>query len=179
MIDTDFLDNIEWYVDEKPIIKNIRYRDTNENIDNETFENKIILNNENDYTIKFYVGDDWKLFKEKTFSGNQTLKTLFNIIYDFFFIFGLYGNVKLIFLITLIDHTILQDGSGFRNAERFRNCNRSLSDRERGHRRRRPRLRSGDLLEPDFRRHSHRRLLSFFRVQDPLPFPSAPLASAL
>ena len=84
MIDTDFLDNIEWYVDEKPIIKNIRYRDTNENIDNETFENKIILNNENDYTIKFYVGDDWKLFKEKTFSGNQTLKTLFNIIYDFY-----------------------------------------------------------------------------------------------
>jgi hypothetical protein len=84
MIDTDFLDNIEWYVQEKPIIKNIKYRDTNENIDNETFENKIILNNENDYTIKFYVDDDLKLFKEKTFSGKQTLKTLFNIIYDFY-----------------------------------------------------------------------------------------------
>lgn len=84
MIDTDFLDNIEWYVHEKPIIKNIKYRDTNENIDNETFENKIILNNENDYTIKFYVDDDLKLFKEKTFSGKQTLKTLFNIIYDFY-----------------------------------------------------------------------------------------------
>lgn len=83
MIETEYLKNIEWFIEIKPSVKSIKFRDTFQYVKKQDLD-KIVLNFDHDITLSFPLNNDYSAFDNKVIKGKQTLKSLFNIIYKFY-----------------------------------------------------------------------------------------------
>lgn len=83
MIEQEYLENIEWYIQSKPTLKSLEFRDSKENLDKSDL-NKIVLDFPSDIKLNFPLNDNYDAFKILTISGKQTLKSLLEIIYNFY-----------------------------------------------------------------------------------------------
>jgi hypothetical protein len=77
------LENIKWFIEEKPSEENVFFRDSDEKLNKEDLE-KIVLNLATKIKLKFPLNDDYSAFKIIEISGKQTVLSLFLIIYDFY-----------------------------------------------------------------------------------------------
>lgn len=83
MIDNDFFSHIEWFIQEKPSVKTIRFRQTFNQIKKEDLD-RVVINLEHDIILNFPLNNNYSAFTTKTIKGKQTLKSLLNIIYNFY-----------------------------------------------------------------------------------------------
>ncbi len=83
MFDKELLENLEWYIETKPSIKNIKFRDTMQNITKNTFD-QVVLNFDHDIELNFPLNNNYSVFKKIIIKGKQTIKSLFKTIYDFY-----------------------------------------------------------------------------------------------
>ncbi len=83
MIEKEFLENVEWFIEYKPSINSITLRDTKKEITIADY-NKIVINFEHKITLKFPLNNDYSSFDELLIDGKQTLSSLFQIIYKFY-----------------------------------------------------------------------------------------------
>lgn len=83
MYEQEYLENIEWYIQSKPTIKSVEFKDSKKNVDMNDL-NKIVLDYPSDIKLNLPLNDNYEAFKILTISGKQTLKSLLEIIYNFY-----------------------------------------------------------------------------------------------
>lgn len=79
----NFLENIEWFIENDPTIENVGFRDTFENVKNDDFES-IVLDFPQSITLNFMLDKDNIVFEKRKIQGKQTLRSLFKIIFEFY-----------------------------------------------------------------------------------------------
>ncbi len=83
MIDNDFFSHIEWFIQTKPGVKTIKFRETFKQIKKEDLD-RVVIDLDHDIILNFPLNNNYSAFATKTIGGKQTLKSLLDIIYKFY-----------------------------------------------------------------------------------------------
>jgi hypothetical protein len=83
MIQKEFLENIEWFIANKPNLNSLVFRNNKQSL-NEDDLNKIVLDFNSNIELSFPLDDNYDVFKNIEISGKQTLKSLLKQIYNFY-----------------------------------------------------------------------------------------------
>lgn len=83
MYEKEYLENIEWFIENKPTLKSLEFRDTSKSLEKSDLD-KIVLNYSSDIKLNLPLNDNYEAFKIITISGKQTLKSLLEQIYNFY-----------------------------------------------------------------------------------------------
>jgi hypothetical protein len=83
MIDNQFLENVEWFIENKPSVRSMCFRDTSTPLKKSDCD-RIVLDFKKDIRLRMPLSDDYSIIRTININGRQTLLSLFMHIYNFY-----------------------------------------------------------------------------------------------
>jgi hypothetical protein len=84
LFENDYLENIDWYIETNPKPDNIKFRTSRKNLKPSDMDKIVLDFSSTNIKLNFPLNDNYSIFKIRSISGYQTLKSLLQHIYDFY-----------------------------------------------------------------------------------------------